>query len=330
MFHSVRQCKGLVIGLSLFTACGAVLAQDYVRAWPAKPVQVIVPFPPGGSTEAEARLYTQKLGENLGTSFIMDFKPGAATVIGTNHVAKAAPDGYTLLAATSSFVLSAVFSKDLPYDPVKDLAPVSMMTRRPSVLLINPNLPVKTPAEYIAYARANPGKVNYGTAGAGEISHLAGSWLHSLTRTSVTFVPFKGTGPALQELMAGRVDVASGIMSAALPLLQSGKVRVLAVLGKQRVKQYPDVPTVAESGVPDYEYGAWMGFVAPAATPPAIINKLSEGFARAVKTPEIVAQLEQQAAVPVGSAPAEFRQLIAIEVARWQKVVDDSGIKLAE
>ena len=317
----------------LFCVCGLsgpLLAQNPAANYPSRPVTIISPFAPGGSVDVESRMYSPVISKIMGQPFVVDYKVGGGTTIGTGYVVKAPPDGYTLLGVTTALTVVPAFYKDLPFSIVKDLAPVSLMARRTSVLMANNQFGPKNFAEYIAHARANPGRVNYGTAGAGEISHLAGSWLQSLTKTSVTFVPFKGTGPALQELMAGRVDVASGIMSTALPLLQSGKVRILAVLGKQRVKQYPDVPTVAESGVPDYEYGAWMGFVAPAAVPPAILNKLSEGFAKTVKTPEIVAQIEQQGAVPVGSTPAEFRQLIAIEVARWQKVVDDSGIKLGE
>ena len=234
------------------------------------------------------------------------------------------------MGTVGTHAINASLYKKMPFDPIKDFAPLTRVANVPNLLVANPAQPFKTVAELITYARANPGKVNYATAGNGEISHLAGAWLHSLTGTTVTFIPFKGTGPALQELMSGRVDISSGILSAALPLLQSGKVRILAVLGHQRAKQFPDIPTAAEMGVTGYDYTAWMGFLAPPATPPAIVNKLSEAFAQVVKTPEIARVLDGQSATPVGSTPAQFKQLISTEVARWKKVVDDSGITLAE
>jgi len=322
--------RSLIAGIVLAALSASAHAQGSAAGFPSKPVVIISGFAPGGSVDIESRLYAPVMSKIMGQSFVIDFRPGAGTTIGIGYVVKANPDGYTLLGHTTALTVVPAFYKDLPFNVVRDLAPVSQMANRTSVLMASTVFPPRSFPEYIAYAKANPGKVNYATAGNGEISHLAGAWLHSLTQTTVTFIPFKGTGPALQELMAGRVDVSSGIIGTALPLLQSGKVRILAVLGRQRVKQYPDIPTVAEMGVSEYNYGAWMGFLAPAATPPAIIDKLSEGFARVVKTPEITAELERQGASPVGSTPAQFKQLITTEVARWQKVVDESGIKLAE
>ena len=328
MFHPLSVAAA--VALAVVSASSFAQAQNAAATFPSKPVTIICPFAPGGSVDVESRMYAPVVGKILGQSFVVDYKPGGGTIIGMNYVVKAPPDGYTLLGHTTGITVVPAFYKDMPFNILTDLAPVSLMAMRTSVLMASNAFPPRSFKEYIAYARANPGKVNWGTAGHGEISHLSGAWLHSLTGTSVTFVPFKGTGPALQELMGGRVDVASGIMSAALPLIQSGKVRILAVLGKQRAKQFPDIPTVAESGVATYDYTAWMGFLAPAATPPAIVNKLSEGFAKAVKTPEIMKMLDVQAATPVGSTPAQFKQLISTEIARWQKVVDVSGIKLAQ
>ena len=322
--------RSLIGGVLLAVLAGSAFAQGSAAGFPSRPVVIISGFAPGGSVDIESRLYAPVMSKIMGQSFVIDFRPGAGTTIGIGYVVKANPDGYTLLGHTTALTVVPAFYKDLPFNVVKDLAPVSQMANRTSVLMASTIFPPRSFPEYIAYAKANPGKVNYGTAGNGEISHLAGAWLHSLTNTTVTFIPFKGTGPALQELMAGRVDISSGIIGTALPLLQSGKVRILAVLGRQRVKQYPDIPTVAEMGVSEYNYGAWMGFLAPAATPPAIIDKLSDGFAKVVRTPEIAAELERQGASPVGGTPAQFKQLIATEVARWQKVVDDSGIKLAQ
>lgn len=322
--------RSLLAGIVVAALSGTAFAQGSAAGFPSRPVVIISGFAPGGSVDLESRLYAPVMSKIMGQPFVIDFKPGAGTTIGTGYVVKASPDGYTLLGHTTALTVIPAFYKDLPYNIVRDLAPVSLMANRTSILMASTIFPPRSFSDYLAYVRANPWKVNYGTAGNGEISHLAGAWLHSLTHTNVTFIPFKGTGPALQELMAGRVDVASGIIGTALPLLQSGKVRILAVLGRQRVKQYPDIPTVAESGVGEYNYGAWMGILAPQATPAAIIDKLSDGFSKVVKTPEISAELERQGAIPVGSTPAQFRQLIVTEVARWQKVVDDSGIRLAE
>lgn len=330
MFHPVRQCSGVALGLCLLAASGAAMSQDYVRAWPAKPVQVIVPFPPGGSTEAEARLYTQKLGENLGKSFIMDFKPGAATVIGTNYVAKAAPDGYTLLAATSSFVLSAVFNKDLPYDPVKDLAPVSMMTRRPSVLLVNPNLPVKTPAEYIAYARAHPGKLNVATTGSGGSPHIGAAWLHGVSGTQVTFVHYKGSGPLITDLIAGRVDANITTFITAIPLQRAGKVRIIGVTTQQRAQMWPDIPTMAEGGAPGYDHSSWWGFLAPGRTPAAMVNRINAEVVKAGGAPEVSKKMTEDGAVMALSSPDQYAKAIVADLARLKKLVAENNIKSEE
>ena len=204
------------------------------------------------------------------------------------------------------------------------------MSERTSVLQVPVSFPARTFAEYIAYARANPGRINYGTTGTGSITHLAGAWLHGVTNSSVTFIPFKGTGPLLLELVAGRVDVASGTLIVALPLIKTGKVRPLAILNDKRARLLPDVPTVAEQGIPGYNYSNWVGFLAPGGTPAVIVNKLGDGFARVAKIPEVIAALEADGSTAVGSSPAQFRQQIATETARWQKIVDDNKITLQE
>ncbi len=305
-------------------------AQDFVRAWPAKPVQVIVPFPPGGSTEAEGRLYAQKLTENLGKSFIMDFKPGAATVIGTNYVAKAAPDGYTLLATTSSFVLSATFNQDLPYDPLKDLAPVSLMTRRGSVLLVRPSLPVNTPAEYIAYARANPGKLNIATTGSGGSPHIGAAWLHSLTKTDVTFVHYKGSGPLITDLIAGRVDANITTLLTAMPLAKAGKIRIIGVTTSDRSQLYPDLPTIAEGGAPGYNHQSWWGFMVAGKTPPAMVKRINEEVVKAGKAPEVSKKMTEDGAILTFSSPEDYRKTIITDLARLKKLVAENNIKSEE
>ncbi len=298
--------------------------------YPARPVMVVAGIAAGGPIDLEARLYTPRIGAMLGQSFVLDFKPGASGTIGAALVARAKPDGYTLMVVSAGFTVFPSFYKDLSFDVVKDFAPVSLMSERTSVLQVPESFPVKSFPEYIAHARANPGKINYGTTGAGSITHLAGAWMHGATGTRVTFIPYKGTGPLLLELVAGRVDVASGTLVAALPIIRQGKVRPIAILNDKRSRLMPEVPTVAEQGVPGYNYSNWIGFIASAGTPPAIVNKLSEAFARVARVPEVVAALEAEGSTAVGSTPAQFRQLIATETARWQKVVDDNGIRLQE
>ena len=310
--------------------CAVVFAQGAADNYPNKPVTVVAAIAAGGPIDLEARPYLAKISAMMGQSFVFDFRPGAAGTIGAGYVAKARPDGYTLLVISAGFTVFPAFYKDLPFDVVRDFAHVSLMSERTSVLQVPVSFPAKTFPEYIAYARANPGKINYGTTGVGSITHLAGAWMHGATNTKVTFIPYKGTGPLLQELMAARVDVASGTLVSALPLMKTGKVRPIAILNDKRSTLLPGVPTVAEQGVPGYNYSNWLGFVAPGGTPVAIVNKLSEGFARVARMPEIVSALEAEGSIAVGSTPAQFRQLIVTETARWQKVVQETGIKLEE
>lgn len=322
-------CGCMAVLLSVLTlVCPPAWSQGAGGGYPVRPVTIVVPYDPGGAVGLECLMYTPKLAASLGQQFLLDYKPGGGTVIGTQYVAKSRPDGYTLLSVATAFTVFPAFYKDLPFDVSRDLAPITLMSKQSSVLQVRPSFPAKTLAEYLAYAKANPGRINYGMAGNGTISHLAGAWLHSATGTQVTFIPFKGTGPILQELLAERIDVGSGLLISTLPLIKSGKVRPLAMLGDQRSPQLPDLPTVAEQGVPGYNYSGWIGFLAPGGTPDAIINRLSEAFAKAVKAPDVVAELDKQGSIGVGSTPAQFRQVIQAELARWKKVVEDAGIKV--
>lgn len=309
---------------------GAALAQDKADAYPSKPFVFVVPVAVGGPNDLEARLYAAKMSGLTGQQFIVDNKPGAGTRIGTAYVAKAKPDGYTLLVVTGNFTTIPALHKDLPFDTIRDFAPVSLMSKRPLVLFSYPSFPAKTFGEYIAYAKANPGKINFGTTGVGGISHLLGSWMHSATNTKVTFIPYKGTGPMLPDLFAGRVDVHVTILPYTLPLIKSGKVRPLAITDDKRSKLLPDLPTVAEQGIPGYNYASWHGYAAPGATPAATVTKLSEGFARVAKAPDVAGPSEAEGHVMVGSTAAQFRQLIVTETDRWRKVVQDAGIRLEE
>lgn len=324
--HSI---VGIVLIMASLSGSIRLAHSQSTESFPAKPVSLVVPYAAGGPADVETRLYATKLA-SMGQPFVLDYKPGAGATIGTAYAAKAPADGYTLLLISTGFTTFPALYKDLPFDTIRDFAPISLMSRNDSVLLARPGFPVKSFADYIGYVRANPGKVNFGTAGAGGIIHLAGGWMHSATNTQVTFVHYKGGGPAVVDLLGGRLDVATAPLISAMPLLKTNKAGVLAILNDKRSTLLPQLPTVAEQGIPGYSYGNWYGFVAPAATPAAIVNKLHEGLVRATQDPAVVSTLEAAGSVLIGSTPAQFRQLIAQEVVRWQKVVKDTGIKLED
>lgn len=305
------------------------VAQD-AATFPSRPVTIVMPFPPGGPSEKESRLYATKLQSLLGQPFVMEYKPGAAGTIAAAQVARAKPDGYTILVVTGGFTTIPSLYKDLPFDPVKDFAPISLMTQRTSVLLINPNHPAKTLPEYLAYAKANPGKVNYATVGAGGIAHLGAAWLHSAANVSVTYLFYKGGAALMLDLIEGRLDATSAPLLSVLPQIKAGKLRALGLMNDRRSDLLPGVRTVAEQGVPGFNYASWYGLVAPGATPAAIVNKLSENLAITAKAPEVAAPLEAEGSFMVGSTPAEFRRVILTETATWKKVVAEAGIKLEE
>ena len=312
--------------------CTTVLSQE---AWaqanfPAKPVTLVLPTAPGGPTDREARFYVQKLYENTGQPFILDFKAGARAQIGNLFVVKAPPDGYTLLLSSSGLPVIPAFTEDMPYDTIKDFAPVMLVSKRHTALLVHPSLPVNTLQEYIAFAKANPGKLNYATASAGSITHLAAAWLESVTGAKVTLVHYKGGGPMVLDLVGGRVDVAGSPVSNTLALMRAGKLRAIAILSNSRIPQLPDIRTVAEQGFPEYDYPGWMGLLAPAKTPGAIINKLNTEFARAVKSPDVVKTLEADGVSAIASSPEAFGRLLVSELARWKKIARDNNIKSEE
>jgi len=319
MLNNILGIAFTVLSLAA-TPTSAQSAQDY----PSRPVTFIIPFTPGSSTEVEARVYTQGLSSNLNRQFVIDFKPGAGSTIGTNYVAKAAPDGYTVLFFTSSFSTAAALYKNLPYDPIKDFAPVSLLSKRPMVLIVNPNLPFRSAREYLDYVRQNPGKVNVVTAGAGSASHFAAAWLHKLSNTQVTFVHYKGGAPMFVDLIAGRAQATVTTLESALPHIKSGKMRPLGISFTQPTLNLPDVPPIADQGVTGYEYAGELGVLAPRATPPAIVSKLSSELARVAKLREATARLE--GSVMIGSTPEELGRHLAINIKRLQELAKDAAI----
>jgi len=306
-----------------------VLAQS-TGAFPSKPVTMVIPFAPGGPVDIEGRRHAAKMTELMGQNFLLDFKPGAGETIGAAFVARAPADGYTVLVGSASFTINPFLYGSLPYDVLRDFAPVSLVSQRASLLLAHPSLPANNIQELIAYARANPGKLNWGTTGAGTISHLSGAWFQNAAGVKATFVHYKGAGPAQIDLLAGRTDLGSLTVLASLPLLKSGKVKALGTLSSARSKILPDLPSIEEQGVPGYNASSWFGILAPAATPVAVINRLSEGFAKAVRSPDVATPLEAEGISLVGGTPAQFRQMLAGETERWRKVVQENGIKLEQ
>ena len=309
---------------------GSALAQSAASTYPSRPVTIISPFAPGGSTDKDGRVWAQKLQESLGKAFVLDFKPGAGSTIGTNYVAKAAPDGYTLLIVSSGFSVNAATYSDLPYDSVKDFTPLSLLVKRPTVLLVHPSVPVKSYPEYIAYAKARPGELNMATSGAGGISHMIGAWLHSVTGTSITFVHYKGAGPMYTDLIAGRTQVTASSLFTSLPHIKPGKLRPLAILSAERSELLPGMKTVAEQGIPDFDYSAWTGLLMPASVPAAIVNRLSAEIGKHAKSPDMIERFADDGTHVLGSSSEEFRRYLVGEITRWKRLAQEFNIKAVE
>ena len=317
--------KNLLILLLTVFAPGFAAAQDY----PAKPIRIVIPYPPGGASDVTARLLAQKMAEAWGQQVVPDNRPGANGIVALEHVAKSAPDGYTLLMANlgPNAINPAVYAK-LPYDAIKDFSTITLTTLVPQVLVAGPALAAKNIQELIALARANPGKINYGTGGNGSANHLAVELMASIAGVKLTAVPYKGDAPAMADAISGQVSMTLPTVLAATPHIKSGKLRPLAVTTKARVTALPEVPTMQEAGVPGYESMSWGGLMAPAGTPPAVINKLHAEFARILKLPDIVERMEGLGSTVVGSGPAEFSAFLQAEIRKWDGVAKKAGIRL--
>jgi tripartite-type tricarboxylate transporter receptor subunit TctC len=307
----------------------AVPAHAQAPAYPTKPIRLVVPFPPGGATDLLARDVGQKLTEAWGQSVVVDNRPGAGGNIGTELVAKAAPDGYTLeMGTVGTHAINASLYAKLPYDHVKDFVPVILVAGVPNVLVVNPSVPANTVAELIAYAKANPGKLNFASSGAGTSIHLSGELFKVMAGVQMTHIPYKGSAPAVQDLIGGQVQLMFDNLPPSLPQIKAGKLRALAVTSAARAPALPDVPTLAESGLPGFEASSWFGVLAPAGTPPAIVAKLNAEIAKWLATPEAKEKLSKQGANAAGGTPEDFAKHIAVETAKWAKVVKESGAKV--
>lgn len=301
----------------------------YAQAWPAKPVRFVVPFAPGGTTDILARLVGQKLSETLGQQFVIENRGGAGGNIGADLVAKAAPDGTTILMGTpGTQAINQYVYKTMPYDTAKDFAPVSLVALVGNVLLVNAKVPAKDLKELIALAKAKPGTLNFATPGAGSTGHLSTELLKTMAGLDLVHVPYRGAAPAAQDLLSGQVQMAIDNIPSALPHIQSGAVRALAVTTAQRWFALPDVPTMAEAGVPGYEASSWFVVMAPARTPAAIVSKLSAEIDRLLKTDEMRKRFRDVGAEPVGGTPEALGRFLAAEAVKWQKVVAAANVKI--
>ena len=317
--------------LVLLAAVSAIVppAAAQAPAYPTKPIRIVVPFPPGGATDILAREVAQKLNEAWGQQVIVDNRPGAGGNIGSELVAKAAPDGYTLeMGTVGTHAINASLYAKMPYDNVKDFVPIILVAGVPNVLEVNPSLPVNSVAELIAYAKANPGKLNFASSGNGTSIHLSGELFKAMAGVEMTHVPYKGSAPALQDLIAGQVQLMFDNLPPSLPQIKAGKLRALAVTSSVRAPALPDVPTVAEAGLPGFEASSWFGLLAPAGTSPAIVAKINAEVAKWLATPEAKENLSKQGANAAGGTPEDFASHIAAETAKWAKVVKASGAKI--
>lgn len=324
MTPPVRWLRTLAVCLACAAAVPAALAQSY----PSRPVRLIVPFPPGGAVDAYARSVQPALSENLGQPVIIENRAGASGMIGAEMVAKAPADGHTLLVGNvATLAMNAAIYTKMPYDPLKDLTPIMQTVMVNYVLVVTPSVPVRTVAELVSYAKANPGKLSYGSSGSGSAQHMAAELFKAQTGSNITHVPYKGTGALVGDLVAGHIQVAFADQASMMPQVKAGKLRALAVGGAQRSPEYPEIPTVADAAkLPGYEAVAWQGMAGPAGLAPAIVNRLNEAFAKVQSLPEVRTRLIAAGLTPVGGTPGEFGQYMKSEIAKWSKVAKDVGV----
>ena len=321
-----RACALAVLAAAIGCANGARAQSGPEGAYPTKPVRIVVPSSAGGSTDFLIRPLAAKLTDTLGKPVLVENRPGAGSVIGTDVVVKAAPDGHTLLAAPASITMSPALYK-LPFDPVRDLAPIANLAAFPNILVVHPSLPVRSVKDLIALARAKPQQIHFGSSGVATGTHMSMELFMSTAGIKLVHVPYKGGAPGVIALISGEVQVNFATITTALPHVKTGRLRALAVSTARRSAAAPEIPTVSESGLKGFEYASWIGLLAPAGTPRPIITKLATEAVKAVQSPEIREILAAEGSEPVGSTPQQFAATIAAEVTRWMKVVHTAGIK---
>ena len=309
---------------TLLAACVPAFGQS---AYPVKPIRLVVPFVPGGSTDLIARLMGQKLDEVLGQQVVVENRAGAGGNIGVEYVAKSPPDGYTLIFGhVGTFGFGPSLYQKLPYDPVKDFAPIVLFAMVPNMLVVHPALPAKSVRDLIALAKAHPGQLNYGSSGNGSASHLATEYFKLLTKTSITAIPYKGTGPLVTDLIAGQTSLTITGVPPLYPFVQAGRLRGLAVGSVKRLALLPELPTIAEAGVPGYESSTWFGPLAPAKTPREIIVRLNTELMKILQRPDVKARFAAEGIEALGSTPEEFGAYIKAEIERWGRVIKAAGV----
>jgi tripartite-type tricarboxylate transporter receptor subunit TctC len=313
----------LAIALQAAHGIGTAQAQDY----PARPVKIIVPTPPGGPVDVIGRLTANYLQGALGQAFIVENRAGAGNTIGSKDAAEATPDGYTLLySAASGLIIAPLLHPDAGYDPLTSFDPIALVGSTSNVLVVNPSVPAHSVQELVAYAKANPGKVNFSSGGIGVLPHLIGEMFKARAGIDIVHVPYKGGGPSIADLVAGNVQMTFESTAVLLPLIQSGRLRALAVTAPQRIPQLPDVPTMVESGYPSFVTTAWTGLLAPAHTPEPIISKLNTAINEGLKTPEFSAALLKLSFAPLGGTPADFTATMQTELANWSPIIKTLGL----
>ncbi|ODS71371.1 MAG: MFS transporter [Bordetella sp. SCN 67-23] len=316
--------KALSLGILGATVALSVQAQDY----PSRPINLIVPFPTGGTTDVLARALGQEMTKSLGQSVIVESKPGAGATLGADYVAKARPDGYTLLMGAVHHTIASSVYKKLPYDFQRDLVPITTVALVPNVLVVNTGIPAKNVQELIALAKASPGKLAFGSNGTGTGQHLIGAQFESMSGTKLLHVPYKGSGPLTTDLLGGQIAMSFDTVTPVLPFIKSGKLRPLAVTTIQRSSALPDVPTMDESGLKGFDMGTWFGVLAPAGTPPEIVAKLSQAMVKIIHAPEFRKKMADLGAEAIGDTPDQMKALIKNDTERFAKVVKEANVSL--
>ena len=300
----------------------------HAQSYPERPVKVIVPTPAGGPVDVVARLVGNYLSSAMGQAVVVDNRPGAGNTIGSKEAAQAEPDGYTLLySSASGLVLAPMLQKNAGYDPLTSYDPIALVAQSSNILVVHPSLPVKTVGDLVAYAKANPGKVNFSSGGIGVLPHLIGEWFKSAAGIDIVHVPYRGGGPSINDLVGGQVQMTFEGTSVLLPLIQSGKLRALATTSPKRIPQLPDLPTMAESGFPGFVSTSWTGLLAPAHTPRAVIDKLNAQINEGVRSPAFKAALAKLSSEPLGGTPQAFTDMIKGDIAKWAPIVTALGLK---
>lgn len=316
--------------IAVMAACAGSAGMAQAQSWPNRPIRMVVPYTPGGYTDLMARLVSEKMSAALGQPIVIENKPGANAAIGTDAVAKAAPDGYTFGTVIAAHSVNPTLNPKLPYDAMKDFTYVSLTSVAPLILIATPSLPAKDMKEFIALAKAKPGSLNFASSGIGSAAHLTMEMLKSREGINLQHIPYKGTSGALQDTVGGQINVMFDVIGPLMSQVKSGNAKALAVAAKERVPAAGDVPTMAEAGVPDFVSGTWSGIIAPAGTPKEIVDRVAAEAKKALTDPDLKKKLDDQGIVPMGTTPDEFRAFVTDEIARWKKVITDAGIKMEQ